>query len=798
MGDERSDLSKLLQGTGLDPDVARAIAKAAKLRDRKTVEEKARSDLGAFAQLMLDLKPARHHRFICDHLMAVERGEIQRLAIFCPPGSAKSTYSSWLFPPWYLGRNPGKHIIGTSHTDDFSALWGRRARNMLISPHWPFPDVKLSADSRGAQFWSTNHDGSYYGVGVGGAVTGRRADLALIDDPVKSREQADSETARNRTWEWFLADLHTRLKPNAAIILIMCMTGDTPVMMADGRERPLRDIRPGDIVATMRDGRLSTAPVLNWINHGRDKVFSIKMTSGRTVKANARHPFLACIDGKPEWIRLRDLRPGHEIFRVSGESGRARHALGMGANCRSSAGDTAHRTTARSAASMAFGLLQQIQRASAIVASRIATALQPLTTIGCLLNNAACAQFAGSPPATTSERIGAGNSASIIARRREGFERFSATTAILLPDTSELLTPPICLPNTSDFTTEAIAEIWTAGDEDVFDVEIAETGNFIANSLITHNTRWHEDDLAGRILGPKYRGQSGEWFATDGRKWNVICLPQFAEENDPLGREYGETLWPEWYSKEHMEAERITQGPRNWGALYQQRPSPDSGTFFQRDRLRFYDPELPASKADKRAATVGMPALESLRIYGASDYGETGEGDYTVHGIVGVDPNDDMYVLDWFREKIDTFGAIENLLHLVGYWKPMKWAEDKSKVERSIEPFLIKRCSEQSIYFQREKFSTQAGKQQRAWSIQGRIAQGKVFFPRNRSWVGDLIDEMMQFPVGKHDDQVDVLSLFGRMLAGMRTKVVDFHEWRVVRGHEEKKSTSAYYKGRRR
>lgn len=532
MGDERSDLNRLLQGTGLDPDVARAIAKAAKLRDRKTVEEKARNDLGVFAQLMLDLKPARHHRFICDHLMAVERGEIQRLAIFCPPGSAKSTYSSWLFPPWYLGRNPGKHIIGTSHTDDFSALWGRRARNMLISPHWPFPDVKLSADSRGAQFWSTNHDGSYYGVGVGGAVTGRRADLALIDDPVKSREQADSETARNRTWEWFLADLHTRLKPNAAIILIM--------------------------------------------------------------------------------------------------------------------------------------------------------------------------------------------------------------------------------------------------------------------------TRWHEDDLAGRILGPKYRGQSGEWFATDGRKWNVICLPQFAEENDPLGREYGETLWPEWYSKEHMEAERITQGPRNWGALYQQRPSPDSGTFFQRDRLRFYDPELPATKADKRAATVGMPALESLRIYGASDYGETGEGDYTVHGIVGVDPNDDMYVLDWFREKIDTFGAIENLLHLVGYWKPMKWAEDKSKVERSIEPFLIKRCSEQSVYFQREKFSTQAGKQQRAWSIQGRIAQGKVFFPRNRSWVGDLIDEMMQFPVGKHDDQVDVLSLFGRMLAGMRTKVVDFHEWRVVRGHEEKKSTSAYYKGRRR
>lgn len=166
--------------------------------------------------------PAKHHQLIIDKLEAVERGEINRLMLFLPPGSAKSTYASVLFPSWYLGRNKAKSVIGASHSGELAERFGRKVRNIVAMPEYTNVfGTTISADSAAAGRWETTNGSEYYAVGVGGSVTGRRADLGIIDDPVKSREEADSETQRDKVWEWYKADFYTRLKPNASIILIM-------------------------------------------------------------------------------------------------------------------------------------------------------------------------------------------------------------------------------------------------------------------------------------------------------------------------------------------------------------------------------------------------------------------------------------------------------------------------------------------------------------------------------------------------------------------------------------------------
>lgn len=183
---------------------------------------KAQSSLPAYIDYLdTGFALARHHRLLCEKLEAVERGEISRLMVFMPPGSAKSTYGSTLFPSWYLGRNPQKTVIAASHTAELAERFGRRVRNLVGGTEFNRVfGFGLADDSQAAGRWDTSKGGEYFGVGVGGSVTGRRADLGLIDDPVKSREDADSLTQRNKVWEWYKADFFTRLKPGAAVVLI--------------------------------------------------------------------------------------------------------------------------------------------------------------------------------------------------------------------------------------------------------------------------------------------------------------------------------------------------------------------------------------------------------------------------------------------------------------------------------------------------------------------------------------------------------------------------------------------------
>ena len=258
-------------------------------------------------------------------------------------------------------------------------------------------------------------------------------------------------------------------------------------------------------------------------------------------------------------------------------------------------------------------------------------------------------------------------------------------------------------------------------------------------SIVVIGTRWHEEDLIGKLL--QAQGDGGD-------QWEVL--------HHPAINEAGEALWPESFPIEELERTRAQMDmsdPRIFRSLYQGDPLPDEGVFFKREWLRYAE----------------APPRERMRIYAASDYATKHDGgDYTVHVIIGVDPEDNIHVLDLWRARTESDVWVEQCINLADAWGPLIWAEEGGQIIGSVGPFLVRRMRERSVYFRREQFSSPADKPTRARSIQGRWAAGKVYLPLRRiDWVGDLVAELMSFPLGKTDDQVDALSLIGRMLAAL-------------------------------
>ncbi|MGC9268987.1 phage terminase large subunit [Acidiphilium sp.] len=177
----------------------------------------------AFAEsvlLTVNQRPARHHGALIDALQRVSQGATDRLMVLMPPGAAKSTYASVLFPAFWFAAKPHREVIATSHTASLAEHFGRRLRS-LIAEHGPGIGLTIEASSRAATRFGLANGGQYFAAGVRGPITGRRADLILIDDPVKTWAEADSRTARDALYDWYRAELLSRLKPNGRVVLIM-------------------------------------------------------------------------------------------------------------------------------------------------------------------------------------------------------------------------------------------------------------------------------------------------------------------------------------------------------------------------------------------------------------------------------------------------------------------------------------------------------------------------------------------------------------------------------------------------
>jgi predicted phage terminase large subunit-like protein len=183
----------------------------------------ARGDLACYvAALWPQFLFAPHLNLIISKLEAVERGEITRLMIFMPPRHGKSLIASTIYPAWYLGRNPNRSVIFASYGQALSDDYGRQVRNLLADPlHQAiFSACRLSEDSAAAHRFNTTEGGAYFAVGRGGPVTGRGADLLILDDLLKGWSEANSETVRHDVHNWYLSDAYTRLAPGGRVVLI--------------------------------------------------------------------------------------------------------------------------------------------------------------------------------------------------------------------------------------------------------------------------------------------------------------------------------------------------------------------------------------------------------------------------------------------------------------------------------------------------------------------------------------------------------------------------------------------------
>ncbi len=183
----------------------------------------AREDLAAYAAAMYPrFELPAHLRILVGVLERVERGELDRVIICMPPRHGKSMTTSQLFPAWYLGRNPTKSIIASSYGQELASDFGRRTRNFASERlhRQIFPDCVIADDSDSVHRFHTTAGGAYYAVGAGGPLTGRGADLLLIDDPIKSAEDARSAAFRRSLQDWYESVAYTRLEPGGAVVLI--------------------------------------------------------------------------------------------------------------------------------------------------------------------------------------------------------------------------------------------------------------------------------------------------------------------------------------------------------------------------------------------------------------------------------------------------------------------------------------------------------------------------------------------------------------------------------------------------
>ena len=311
-----------------------------------------------------------------------------------------------------------------------------------------------------------------------------------------------------------------------------------------------------------------------------------------------------------------------------------------------------------------------------------------------------------------------------------------------------------------EFTEAHLEKIWSW----FFKVAYSRGSNKTRICVI--QTRWAEDDLIGRLCDPshperhkRFSGISEDWtymnipgVIKDEKLAKALGLKLAVPTNEKVIQQFGKdpmtSLWPREKSLEFF-AQWKKGDPRSFSALVMGQPTPDDGIYFTEDMIVEYGPsELP----------------DRLRIYGASDHAvsEKAQRDYTVLGCVGIDENDDIWVLpDLVMDRMQTDRTVEELLRQMQDHKPTIWWMESELISKSFGPFLRKRMVETRTYTMIDPVTPTKDKMSRARSIQGRMSMRKVRFPRFAPWWTDAKNQLMKFPYGANDDFVDWLAHIG-------------------------------------
>lgn len=248
-------------------------------------------------------------------------------------------------------------------------------------------------------------------------------------------------------------------------------------------------------------------------------------------------------------------------------------------------------------------------------------------------------------------------------------------------------------------------------------------------AIIVIQHRTGEDDIVGRLLEEEKNG---------GDKWEVVKL--HADLDNPP--------WPERYDRAALERIKNNTSKEMWSSLYMQDPIPEDGLFFKKEWFHDYT-ELP----------------KNLRIYGSTDGAVTPDsGDFTEHGIFGVDFSNNIYVMDWWYKQASSDVWIEKMADMVIEHNPSCWFGESGPIRRAVEPFMMKRLSERNAFCRVEWLPSIQDKKTRASPFQALMSMGKVFWPKNAPWKDRVQTQLLRFDAGKLDDAVDTCGLVGRGL----------------------------------
>jgi predicted phage terminase large subunit-like protein len=272
--------------------------------------------------------------------------------------------------------------------------------------------------------------------------------------------------------------------------------------------------------------------------------------------------------------------------------------------------------------------------------------------------------------------------------------------------------------------------------------------------IVLIQTRWHEDDLAGRCL----REEPGEWFH--------LNIPAIAGVDDPLGRRPGEALWPERYSEEDLRAIQVTQGPYFWSALYQQSPNIEGGGIFRADRFCYYrkirTPEGVKVRVTPREGPPKLSPLAKIARFATVDLAvsKKNSADWTVIATWGVTPDKELLLLDRYRARIEGSQHMDAVQSEFDRWKHRFVG-----VERATYGITLLQTAARIGKIPMIELKPDFDKVTRAYGAGALVEAGRVYFPEDAPWLHEFTAELLAFPNGTHDDQVDAFSYAAKVLS---------------------------------
>ena len=785
---------------------ARLPRKAARCRDNTRTPHR-----------FLTFKPAGRGDTVC---IQVEAEDNQYLVGDGYLLTHNSELASIRFPAWHLGHNPTHEIINVGYNLELPMKFSRKVRELMRDPQYKaiFPEVQLDPDSQSVEAWNTTKGGGFMAAGVGGGITGKGAhclpagtqvlttdgqvDIAhlyrlkskpLVQTPVGPR-QILAMTRRETSEGLYVL----RFASGATLQA----TGRHPIYLPDrggyvsveelyGEAQgsggldlrvvravvPTPAVRPQQVDPVGVDGVLLQQGVQSGAPRGEERqaVRDMRQAGGGGPQEPQREVLQRCLHPLQENPRAEDL-PG----------------------------------VLRGVSAQVFtdGLLRGDLRKYG--------ALDPYAWDGELeLQGRQFLQLVVQP--SSQARAGEGcavrglrsdTESPLPSHRPRPEKQPGGESGHAVPDVSHR-PPQVC------YDTLVVVEYVCSGGVEVYDIQVEEAGCFFADSVLVGNcliiddpiknqeeadsilvrdklwdwyqstaytrlapgggvlviqTWWNEDDLAGRL-------QNAMRLDKDADQFEIIKYPalstsyEYRDDSDPdnpgpiirtdeplenppphytLLRPKDCCLHEARYPTEALERIRANLQPRIWSALYQQDPIPDEGTYFKKEYFR-YQRQLP----DPRG----------LSIYTAWDFaiGEKQTNDWTVGATILQDEIDQIYVLEIFRMKGDSFQIVEAMLDVAARWGTIPQtgyligAED-GQIWRAIEPLLKKRMAERRQYVPYEVLRPMTDKLARARPLQGRMQQGRVIFPEEASWRAQAEQELLRFPAGAHDDVVDALA----------------------------------------